>query len=302
MNVSFIYPMCWFTTLCVADPIWGVCCYSYTLLTILQRNKQFETANKAQSIKTLNHASDPVTYGSPTASLITIEPEDLAQLWIPSFFMSVHDYIYSSLVKKLMDEELREKEEKKQKTDDPANVSPEQLRVSKRRCMDSANQIERVVGEPVPIEFAQTLYDTELCAAVPLPFFLSKNLRTFIDESTTLPTVKSNPLPGETKGIYILDVEKLSAWSGKELLLSCSQWSEAAGNMWNFQASRDKNGTEGDHAVWVEKHINFFNRLDKHEELYNVWKVVELEFHQDHHSCNLKFSVWKSGLMTGKKP
>ena len=200
----------------------------------------------------LNHALDPVTYteaGSPTASLITIEPEDLAQLQIPSFFMSVHDYIYSSLAKKLMDEELREKEEKKWKTDDPANVSPEQLRVSKRHCMGGTNQVEQVVREPVPIKFSQTLYDTELCAAVPLPFFLSKNLCTFIDESATFPTVKSNPLPGETKGIYILDVEKLSARFGKELLLSCSQWSEAAGNMWNFQASRDKNGTEGDHAV-----------------------------------------------------
>jgi len=217
------------------------------------------------------------------ASLITIEPEDFAQLQIPSFFMSVHDYIYSSLAKKLMDEELREKEEKKRKTDDPANVSPEQLR--------STNQVEWVVGEPVSIGFVQTLYDTKLCAAFLLPFFLSKNLHTLIDESATLPTVKLNPLPGETKGIYILDVKRLSTQFGKELSLSCSQWSEDAGNMWNFQALRDKNGTNGDHAIWFEKHLNFFNRLDKHEELYDMWKVVELEVHQDHCSCKLKFAA-----------
>jgi len=71
--------------------------------------------------------------------------------------------------------------------------------------MDGANQVERVLGEPVPIEFAQALYDTEQCAAVPLLFFLSKNLQSLNDGGATLPTVKSNPLPGETKGIYILD-------------------------------------------------------------------------------------------------
>jgi hypothetical protein len=31
VNVSTIPLMCRFMTLCVADPIWGVCCYSYTL-------------------------------------------------------------------------------------------------------------------------------------------------------------------------------------------------------------------------------------------------------------------------------
>jgi len=40
-NVSIIHLMCRFITLCVADPIWGVCCYSYTLLgTGLGKKKQ----------------------------------------------------------------------------------------------------------------------------------------------------------------------------------------------------------------------------------------------------------------------
>ena len=77
--------------------------------------------------------------------------------------MLVHDHIYSSLAKKLADEELRESEEGKRKSD-PA-VSADQLRVTKRCCM--YNQIEQVVGEPAPTELAQTLYDTELCAAIP---------------------------------------------------------------------------------------------------------------------------------------
>ena len=103
--------------------------------------------------------------------------------------------------------------------------------------MDGSNHIERVVGEPIPIEFPQSLYDTEICVAVPLPFFLTRNLRSLIDEASTLPTVKSNPAPGETKGTYILNIEKLSARFGKELTLTCSQWSEAAANMWSFQIS-----------------------------------------------------------------
>lgn len=74
-----------------------------------------------------------------------------------------------------------------------------------------------------------------MCGKLEIKFdpYLSKNLRSLNDEGATLPTVKSNPLPGDTKGICILDIEKLSTRFGKELSLSCSQWSEAAENMWD---------------------------------------------------------------------
>ena len=262
-----------------------------SLPNILQKNKKIEADNDARSAKTLNHALDPAAYpqpGSEVASLITIDPEDLARLRVPSFFASVRDFIYSSLARYLADEELKEKEEKKRKDDD---ILAEDVRLSKRRCMDGSNHVERVVGEPIPIEFPQSLYDTEICVAVPLPFFLTRNLRSLVDEASTLPTVKSNPAPGETKGTYILNIEKLSARFGKELTLTCSQWSEAAANMWSFQISRDKLGSEGEHATWFEKHFNFFNMLNKRDELYDAWKVMELEFRQDHRSRHLKFSA-----------
>ena len=262
-----------------------------SLPNILQRNKKIEAENDARSANTLNHALDPVGHpqpGSEVASLITIDAEDLARLRVPSFFISVRDHIYNSLVRHLADEELKEKEEKKRKDDD---VPAEDLRLSKRRCMDGSNHVERVVGEPIPIEFPQSLYDTEICVAVPLPFFLTRNLRSLVDEASTLPTVKSNPSPGETKGIYILNIEKLSTRFGKELSLTCSQWSEAAANMWSFQISRDKSGNDGEHAIWFEKHFNFFNMLNKRDELYDAWKVMELEFRQDHRSRHLKFSA-----------
>jgi len=262
-----------------------------SLPNILQKNKGIEAENDARSAKTLNNALDLVAHPQPeseAASLITIDPEDLTRLRVPSFFASVHDFIYNSLMRHLADEELREKEEKKWKDD---VVLPEDARVSKRRCMDGSNHVKGVVGEPIPIEFPQSLYDTEICVAVPLPFFLTWNLWSLVDEASTLPTVKSNPALGETKGTHILNIEKLSTCFCKELTLTCSQWSKATANMWSFQISRDKLGSEGEHASWFEKHFNFFNMLNKRDELYDAWKVMELEFRQDHCSCHLKFSV-----------
>jgi hypothetical protein len=167
----------------------------------------------------------------------------------------------------------------------------EEIRAAKRRCMDGSKLVERVIGTFMPVDFADSLFETELHVAVPLPFFLNKNLRTLIDEASTLPTIKSNPLPGETKGIYILDIEKLSARFGKELSLTCSQWSEAALNMFKFQQARDKLGDMGEHAAWFDNHFNFFNVHQDRDELYDAWKVVELELRKDHRSQNLAFNA-----------
>jgi len=84
---------------------------------------------------------------------------------------------------------LKEKEEKKRKH---ADILAEDVRLSKRHCMDGSNHVERVVGEPIPTEFPQSLYNTEICVAVPLPFFLTQNLCSLVDEASTLLAVKSN--------------------------------------------------------------------------------------------------------------
>jgi len=52
-----------------------------SLPNILQRNKKIEADNDARSAKTLNNALDPAGHpqpGSEVASLITVDPEDLA--------------------------------------------------------------------------------------------------------------------------------------------------------------------------------------------------------------------------------
>ncbi|KAF8951558.1 hypothetical protein BDZ97DRAFT_1684206, partial [Flammula alnicola] len=193
---------------------------SLSFTNILQKNKKIEAENEARSLKTFNHTLDPVAHpdtGSETASLITIDPDDLNRL--------------------------------------------------------------------------KSLFDTEGCVSVPLPFFLNKNLRVIIDEAATLPTMKSNPLPGKTKGISILDIGKLSDRFGKELTLTFSQWSEAAENMFDFQQQRDKKGEDGQHSAWYNDHFNFFNGQRKKNELYDAWKSVELEFRQEHRSVYDEFEL-----------
>jgi len=268
-----------------------------SLAVILQKNKKIEAENQARSYKTLEHEQDPEAHPVPrseTASLITIEEDDLTRLKVPSFFGTLREWIYPSLSRYLADEELKDREEKaKRKTlsDDSSKQTPEEARVAKRRCMDGSLQVERIIGSFMPVDFANSLFDTELHVAVPLPFFLNKNLRALIDESSTLPTIKSNPLPGETKGIHILDIEKLSACFGKELSITWSQWGEAALNMFKFQQSRDKRGDTGEHAAWFDSHFNFFNVQQDRDELYEAWKEIELELRKDHCSQNLAFNA-----------
>lgn len=102
-------------------------------------------------------------------------------------------------------------------------TSTEEARLAKRHCMDGSLQMPHVIGVPATIIFPQTLFDTENCVSIPLPFFLNKNLRYIIDKVATLPTIKSNPLAREMKGISIINIEKLSASLGREGSLTCSQ-------------------------------------------------------------------------------
>ncbi|KAF8954859.1 hypothetical protein BDZ97DRAFT_1591875, partial [Flammula alnicola] len=64
---------------------------SLSLTAILQRNKQIEADNDARRNKTLDNARDPVAHpvpGSETASLITIDTDDLVRLRVPSFVLT----------------------------------------------------------------------------------------------------------------------------------------------------------------------------------------------------------------------
>ena len=254
------------------------------LISILQMNKEIEKKNAERSRKTFNHTCDPTVHaksGSEEASLISLNDVDLNRFRVPSFVASFPNLIYSKLAKWIANEDIKDKLKLKRKPADE-KLSAEDARIAKRRCMNGQKMAPWVVGVPWQATFTQNLFDTELCIAVPLPFFLNKNLNILNVEASTLPTVKTNPNPGETKGNVILDIEKLSTRFGKELSLSCSQWTEAAGNMYLFQKERDEEGTCESHSTWYNDHFCFYTSQDTKDELYDAWKSDELKFRQEH--------------------
>ncbi|KAF8799675.1 hypothetical protein BYT27DRAFT_7025824, partial [Phlegmacium glaucopus] len=262
----------------------------------LEKNKQLEADNNARTIAKLNHRLNPEIYpidGSDLASLLTIEEADLSQLLDDDIRTQYRPVMPIAVTKWVTDTQkaMAEGEHSSLKRDSNSVLAEstkktfaEEARLAKRRCMHGSLQMPRVIGVPATIIFPQTLFDTENCVSIPLPFFLNKNLRYITDKAATLPTIKSNPLAGETKGINILDVEKLSATLGKEGSLTCSQWTEAAFQMYRFQQERDSDGPNGAFATWYSNHFNFFNSQLDRDEMYQSWKDVELELRQEFRS------------------
>jgi hypothetical protein len=256
---------------------------SLSLTSILKKNKEIEDKNVERALKTLNHALDKDKYpdpGSDATSLVTIDPADRDRLKSPSYALAFGNLIYESLAKWITDEDINAK--LKRKAGDEPKLTPEEARITKRCCIDGQKLAPWVVGVPWQARFPQSLFDTEGCVAVPLPFFLNENLQILNIEAATLPTIKTNPNPGETKGISILDVEKISARFSKELSLTCSQWTEAAGNMYLFQKERDTADTGDAHSNWYNDHIKFYLAQRYKVKLYDMWKADELKFRQEH--------------------
>jgi len=266
------------------------------LYSKLEKNKQLEADNIARTMHKVNHRMDPETYpvdASDFASLVTIDEADLNQLLDDELRTQYRPVMSIAITKWVADTQkaMAEGEHPSLKrglnavlADTTKKMSTEAARIAKRRCMDGSLQTPRVIGIPATIIFPQTLFDTENCVSIPLPFFLNKNLRYITDNAATLPTIKSNPLAGETKGISIIDVEKLSATLGKEGSLTCSQWTEAAFQMYRFQQERDSEGPNGAFAMWYSDHFNFFNSQLDRDEMYQSWKGVELELRREFRS------------------
>ena len=264
------------------------------LFNRLQKNKEIETENLARSFRDLNHSMDPAKYpdpGSEQASLITIETADKQRLKLPSFSTIFQSVIPPYLARWLANEELKERSEKDKRKRDDTLRTHEDTRITKRRCMDGSSHMAGVIGQTPTIKFPQTLFDTELCVAVPLPFFLNKNLRIITDEAAALPTVKSNPLPGETKGTTILDVDKLSLKLGREKELTCSKWTEAAFNYFRFQQERDSEGDGGTFSTRWDQHFTFLHTQIDKDKHYDAWKSVEFDLHQEYHSQPTSFDA-----------
>ena len=94
-------------------------------------------------------------------------------------------------------------------------------------------------------------------------FFCDANLCYIIDQAATLPTMKFNPLLGETKGQFILNIPDVIKGTkdckcfSEELSLDFGEWSEAAQNCFCFHQMQDRDGDLGPYATWWSSHFNF---------------------------------------------
>jgi hypothetical protein len=267
----------------------------------LERNKVIQEENKARASKTVNHHLDPVSYpqpGSEAASFITIDEADVKVLKDPSIFARLMAIMPDFLIFRITRENQAEKEEKEKRKLDELAISPsDESHEAKRRRIDGSKAADRTVGSQRPIEFSQILFTTDIYVPIPITFFRNENLRYLINHAAVLPMIKSNPLPGEAKGQYILNIAELTKSSkdfkgfGAELSLDFGEWSEAAVNCFRFHQMQDRFGDKGDYAQWWSSHFNFFNTQDDKISQYDAWKGLEFKLRQEYRTEPTKFDI-----------
>ena len=229
---------------------------------------------------------DPVAHpeaGSKNASFITIDESDVKDLKDPSILARFQNLFPDYLLLRITRKIRADKEERKKRKLDKLNSSPlESSLDAKWRRMDGSKAAERVIGSQRDIEFSDILFTTNAHVPIPLPFFRNANLRYIIDQAATLPTMKSNPLLGETKGQFILNIPDMIKGAkgckcfGEELSLDFGQWSKAAQNCFRFHQMQDRDSDTGPYASWWSSHFNFFNMQEDKITQYHAWKELEL--------------------------
>ncbi|KAF8969057.1 hypothetical protein BDZ97DRAFT_1610094, partial [Flammula alnicola] len=100
----------------------------------VQLNVQYKNTERA--LKTLNHTQDKVAFpdpGSEVASLVTLDSADLDRFRVPSFALAFRDFIYTSLAKWITDEDIKDKEDvkNKRKAIDELKLTPDDARIAK---------------------------------------------------------------------------------------------------------------------------------------------------------------------------
>jgi hypothetical protein len=163
--------------------------------------------------------------------------------------------------------------------------------------MDGNRAAEHVVGTQRAIEFSEILFMTNVHVPIPLPFFRNENLCYLIDHVATSPTTKSNLLPGETKGQFILNIAELTkgTWEykgfGEELSLDFGEWSEAAENCFWFYQMQDKDGDNGEYTHWWSAHFKFFHAQEDKISQYEAWKDLDLKLRCEYWTEPTKFNI-----------
>ncbi|PPQ84092.1 hypothetical protein CVT25_002172 [Psilocybe cyanescens] len=247
----------------------------------LSHNKKIEAKNLARVDKDTNHQIDPTNFpdpGSPQASVISLMEEDEANLRNPLIAHKLFDLMPQYIISWLAAEDARTKELKRKHDEslkDPVSVVED--RVAKRRCMQGAQLTLCDPLAPASLTLPQIMFDTKNLVAIPLSFFTQKNLCYIIDELASLPTKKVNSCSGDSKAMYILDIEKLSAKLGGELSMDFGSYLQAADEYFKFQLQRSADKEWGD--IW-SAHFRFFDAHSDTAELFPAW------MHAEHKMCH----------------
>lgn len=138
--------------------------------TKLKKNKRIEDQNDDRLACKADHTIDPVgnpDEGSNMASLITLDEQELSQLFNDSIRDHCKDFLPISVKQWLIDNKSAQKHggesnhSKRPLLDDSTEKT-----ISKQRCMDGNDITLRVVGKPTEIMFPDILFDTEMSVAV----------------------------------------------------------------------------------------------------------------------------------------
>ncbi|KAK0464761.1 uncharacterized protein EV420DRAFT_1263613, partial [Desarmillaria tabescens] len=157
---------------------------------------------------------------------------------------------------------------------------------------DGSDLKPRMLGTQQEVSFHQILYDTDDAHIhIPLPFFTNKSLQYINVNAALLPVQKANLLDCEKKGFNILKIEELMPILGAELSIDYGLHAKAMANLYHFQKSHNPLGLKGNHAIWYESHILFFDCQQDKIEYWDYLKHLEMELHLKHISSLTAFDL-----------
>lgn len=267
----------------------------------LSLNMVIEKENREREAKTMRFVrGEADAPGSPAASLMTIDNGELEEISDRATFELFKDVMPPTVGVSVLSR-IRKAEQAghagtgsslgKRKGSVDGAADPD--RKKRRRVMDGGLAVDRLVGVQRPIEFSDYVYDTEDYVAVPLTLFSNAALRHILDRAATLTTQKANARPGETKGRYILDLEKLTARFGDKLSFdNYGSWLEAATNYLRFQVTRDKDGRKGKFAEFYKLHFGFFAGQDDKLTEFRAWLPLEHRLRQEYRAQLTKYDPY----------
>ncbi|KAL1666678.1 hypothetical protein GGF50DRAFT_36272, partial [Schizophyllum commune] len=267
----------------------------------LQYNTQIEAANAQRRFAHIAHLQNPAQYppADDLASLLTIRDDEWTLLRNPSFVaglgITLPFFVLEQLAR-LRVALARALDTSGGRTQEDRTDTRENTR-QRWRFADSSRIQARNPGAPVPISFPDIWYNTAAYTLIPQSFFLTSNIH-FINNNigSRIPLVRAGSSSRGSGGTHILAIDKIRrnhpAWfRASDLDLSLAEWDESAANHCRFEASRDRDGESGPHALMYSEHYSFFLHQPDRIQLYEHRLPIELEIKAQLHPSPAHFDA-----------